>query len=166
MELIADILLVAGAFGAAIYCMVLSRRLQRLTRLESGMGGAIAVLSAQVDDLTRMLGRAETAAKGSSDRLEAQTRRAETAVKRLEILLATLNDLPEAPAAPRRSAEPEAAVPSGDATVGPTEPPVPAADPAPAADSPPAAPAPQPPAPARTRVVQRRRSRRAVEEAA
>ena len=51
MELIADILLIAGALGAGLYCIVLSRRLNRFTDLEKGVGGAIAVLSAQVDDM-------------------------------------------------------------------------------------------------------------------
>ena len=46
MQLIADVLLAAGAFGAALYCFVLSRRLKRFATLESGMGGAIAVDSA------------------------------------------------------------------------------------------------------------------------
>ena len=52
MDLIADILLVAGAFGAGFYCFILSRRLSRFTDLEKGVGGAVAVVSAQVDDLT------------------------------------------------------------------------------------------------------------------
>ncbi len=106
MDLIADILLGAGAIGAAAYCMVLSRRLKRLTQLETGMGGAIAVLSAQVDDLTRMLGRAQTAATDSSEQLEAQTRRAEEAVQRLELLLSSLHDLPR-PETVRPSAAPD-----------------------------------------------------------
>ena len=112
MDLIADILLGAGALGAAAYCMVLSRRLKRLTQLETGMGGAIAVLSAQVDDLTRMLGRAQSAATGSSEKLEAQTRRAEEAVQRLELLLSSMHDLPKrdtrpTPAAPHPVFAPE-----------------------------------------------------------
>lgn len=106
MDIIADILLVAGAFGAAVYCMVLSRRLQKLTQLESGMGGAIALLSAQVDDLTRMLSRAEESARQSSADLEGQTQRAEDAVRRIELLLSTLHDLPDRDVEPR--AEPEA----------------------------------------------------------
>ena len=57
MELIADILMVAGSFGAAIYCYVLSARLKKFTTLETGMGGAIAVLSAQVDDMTARAGK-------------------------------------------------------------------------------------------------------------
>lgn len=58
MDLISDILLMAGSFGAAIYCYVLSTRLKRFTTLETGMGGAIAVLSAQVDDMTVALEKA------------------------------------------------------------------------------------------------------------
>lgn len=95
MAIVADILLGAGAIGAAIYCMVLSRKLQRLTQLDSGMGGAIAVLSAQVDEMTRTLGKAQAAARDSAGALEAQTRRAEEAVARIELLLASLHDLPD-----------------------------------------------------------------------
>ena len=43
MELIADILLVAGALGAGLYCHVLARRLSRFNDLENGVGGAVAV---------------------------------------------------------------------------------------------------------------------------
>ena len=50
MDVIADILLVAGALGAGFYCYILARRLSRFNDLENGVGGAVAVLSAQVDD--------------------------------------------------------------------------------------------------------------------
>ncbi len=101
MELIADILLVAGSFGAAIYCYVLSARLKRFTTLETGMGGAIAVLSAQVDDMTVALEKARGAANGSAESLEALTERGEAVAKRLELLVASLHDLPEPEARPR-----------------------------------------------------------------
>lgn len=97
MTLIADILLAAGAFGAALYCYVLSGRLKKFTTLETGMGGAIAVLSAQVDDMTRALEKARVAATGSVEGLGALTIRAETAAGRLEILVAALHDLPPSP---------------------------------------------------------------------
>jgi len=100
MTVIADILLVAGAFGAAIYCYVLAGRLKKFTTLETGMGGAIAVLSAQVDDMTRALEKARLAAIGSADGLVALTARAESAAARLEILVASLHDLPQSPATP------------------------------------------------------------------
>ncbi|MGO4851674.1 hypothetical protein [Phaeovulum sp. W22_SRMD_FR3] len=95
MQFISDILLGAGAIGAAIYCMVLSRRLKRFNQLESGMGGAIAVLSAQVDDMTKALVRAQTTAATSAEQLQALTRRAEQGAERLELMLASLHDLPE-----------------------------------------------------------------------
>jgi hypothetical protein len=102
MNLIADILLVAGSFGAAVYCYVLSTRLTRFTALETGMGGAIAVLSAQVDEMTLALDRARGAANGSAESLEALTQRGETVAKKLELLVASLHDLPDpvAPSAP------------------------------------------------------------------
>ena len=105
MELIADMLMIAGAAGVAVYCQILGGRLKKLSTLESGMGGAIAVLSAQVDDLTRVLEKARGAASGSAASLEALTARAETSAAKLELMLATLHDLPE----PRPEPEPEGA---------------------------------------------------------
>lgn len=104
MDVIADVLMSAGAFGAAIYCYVLSGRLKKFTTLESGMGGAIAVLSAQVDDMTKALEKARGAATGSASSLEALTQRAEFVAGRLELLVASMHDLPEAP--PPATAEP------------------------------------------------------------
>jgi len=100
MVLIADILMAAGSFGAAIYCYVLSGRLKKFTTLESGMGGAIAVLSAQVDDMTRALENARVAAHGSADGLIALTNRAESVAGRLELLVASMHDLPDPAATP------------------------------------------------------------------
>lgn len=96
MAMIADILLVAGALGAGLYCYVLARRLARFNDLETGMGGAVAVLSAQVDDLTRALAAAQASAGVSSQSLDSLTTRAETAARRLELLVAALHDIPEA----------------------------------------------------------------------
>ncbi len=99
MQMIADILMTAGAFGAAIYCYVLSNRLKKFTALESGMGSAIAVLSVQVDDMTRALEGARGAAHAQADGLRAQTARAEAVAAQIELLLASLHDLPAANAA-------------------------------------------------------------------
>jgi hypothetical protein len=94
MTLIADIFLAAGALGAAIYCLVLSRRLARFSDLEKGMGGAIAVLSVQVDDMTKALAQAQGTAKNARSDLDAVAARAEAAAQRLELLLASMHDLP------------------------------------------------------------------------
>ncbi len=93
MDLIADILLVAGALGAGFYCFVLARRLSRFNDLEKGMGGAVAVLSAQVDDLTRTLQAAQGTASASTEKLTDLTDRAEGVAKRLELMMASMHDV-------------------------------------------------------------------------
>lgn len=95
MELIADILLASGAIGAGFYCFVLGRRLNRFNNLEKGVGGAVAVLSAQVDDLTKMLAAAQATASESAETLSDLTMRAEQSSKRLELQMASLHDIPE-----------------------------------------------------------------------
>lgn len=95
MDLIADILLIAGAVGAGFYCFVLGRRLNRFNNLEKGVGGAVAVLSAQVDDLSKMLSAAQKTAADSSQNLSELTKRAEQTSQKLELQMASLHDLPE-----------------------------------------------------------------------
>lgn len=97
MSLIADILLVAGALGAGLYCMTLSRRLNRFNSLEGGMGNAIAVLSAQVDELTKALEQARNGAQDSSRSLTELTARSENVAQRLELLVASMHDIPASP---------------------------------------------------------------------
>lgn len=97
MEYIADVLLVAGALGAGFYCFILARRLSRFNDLENGVGGAVAVLSAQVDDLRKTLVAAQGVADSSTASLDGLTERAEQVAKRLELLVASMHDLPDAP---------------------------------------------------------------------
>lgn len=119
MDMIADILLVAGALGAGFYCYILARRLSRFNDLENGVGGAVAVLSAQVDDLTKTLVAAQSTASSSTDSLGELTDRAEGVAKRLELLVASMHDLPEtqsataAPSDPVAQAAPETQPPAG-----------------------------------------------------
>lgn len=98
MQLLADILMALGALGAMIYCLILGRRLKRFNQLETGMGGAIAVLSAQVDDMTRALNRAQATAAASAQELRELTERAEKGAQRLELMLAALHESPESEA--------------------------------------------------------------------
>ncbi len=95
MDFLADLLLAVGATGAAVYCAVLSRRLRALGGLDGNLGTAIAVLSAQVDALTRALEQARAAATVADERSRASTERAEAAARKLELLLAALHDLPK-----------------------------------------------------------------------
>lgn len=117
MEMIADILLIAGALGAGLYCIVLSRRLNRFTDLEKGVGGAIAVLSAQVDDMTNALETARSATTSSAESLDSLTGRAEGVAQRLELLVASMHDLPVNPDKPALSDEEEGDVIALDKTL-------------------------------------------------
>ena len=119
MDLIADILLVTGALGAGFYCFVLARRLTRFTDLENGVGGAVAVLSAQVDDLSRTLASAREAAGTSQGSLQELTVRAEDVARRLELLVASMHDLPEPRSAPRPTAPEPPPRKTAEAPAGP-----------------------------------------------
>lgn len=127
MTLIADILLAAGAIGAAFYCFVLGRRLRKFNDLEKGMGGAVAVLSAQVDDLEKTLNAAQRSAAGSTAELEALTAKAEDVRRQLELQIASLHDIvptqqaapAPAPAQPQAVPEPAAAKPAPEQPSGP-----------------------------------------------
>jgi hypothetical protein len=109
ISMTSDILLGAGALGAALYCVVLARRLKRFNNLENGVGGAVAVLSAQVDDMTRTLDLARKAAAQSSDTLTALTERAEDSARKLELMMAALHDLPDPAEAPAPAPVPQPA---------------------------------------------------------
>ncbi len=99
MELVADFLLVAGALGAGFFCYILARRLNRFNDLEKGVGGAVALLSAQVDDLTKTLIAARETSDGSNIALNDLTGRAEAVAQRLELTMASMHDVlePESP---------------------------------------------------------------------
>lgn len=98
MPELADLLLAAGAIAATVYCFVLSRRLRRFTDLENGVGGAVAVLAGQVDDLSRTFAGAQSATRNTAATLGEVCERAEAAGRRIELLLAAMHDLPEPPA--------------------------------------------------------------------
>lgn len=102
MSLVADAMLAVGALSAALYCFILSRRLARFTNLEKGMGGAVAMLSMQVDDLRKTLKQAHAGARVSVRDLAEVTVRAEAAADRLELMMAALHEPEERSYAPRR----------------------------------------------------------------
>ena len=91
MELIADGVLILAALAAMAYCMVLSRRLRRLTELDGGLGAAITALSREVDHLSGALAEAKSATTDSATDLGAQCRAAHIAARRLETLVKSAN---------------------------------------------------------------------------
>lgn len=95
VDLIADSLLVAACLGAAFYCMLLSRKINKLNQFETGLGGAIAVLSAQVDEVQKTLIATEKTASYAGEELKALLVEANEVSTRLDFLLAGVDDLPE-----------------------------------------------------------------------
>lgn len=61
--------LIAASVALAAYCAILSRRLRRLNNLESGLGGAIAVMCAEVERLEKAIRHARDEATVASDAL-------------------------------------------------------------------------------------------------
>lgn len=91
MELIADGILILAAFVATAYCIVLSRRLRRLSEMDGGLGAAITSLSREVDHLSAALSEAKAATTESASDLGAQCRAAHIAARRLETLVKSAN---------------------------------------------------------------------------
>ena len=99
MAFISDTLLILGAFCLAIYCLILSRRLNRFGNLESEIGTVITGLSTQIDTLSKSIQKANESGEKSVKSLRAETIKAEAAARHLELLVASLHTLPKAKAA-------------------------------------------------------------------
>lgn len=70
-------LALAGAcLGLAAYCHILSSRLKKLNDLETGLGGAIAVMTAEIARLEKGIGAARTEAMEATRALQAEVERA------------------------------------------------------------------------------------------
>lgn len=106
LPILSDILLFAAALGAAIYCMILSRRLARLNSVDKGLGGAIAVLSVQVDDLTKALSDARSGSESVAERLAELITEAEGMANDIEEMLSVSHDITP-PKATEPAASPE-----------------------------------------------------------
>ena len=88
MDLILNLIIGLAALVAAAYCLLLSRRLRALSRLDSDVGAAIAILSRQVDALTSALQAAQTTSTRAEDTLRQTISRADDTIRKLELLLA------------------------------------------------------------------------------
>ena len=79
----------------AVYCRMLSRRLRAFNDLDTGIGGTVAALSLQVDELQRSIDAAHLEADERSARLRGDVAEADDRIGRLEMLLAGLEDIEE-----------------------------------------------------------------------
>jgi hypothetical protein len=95
LSYLTDLLLVSASLGAAAYCMVLSRRLSRLGSFDDGIGSAIAVLSAQVEEMKAALGEAKAGSDGAGRQLNDLVRQAQEISAELEMMIAACHDFAE-----------------------------------------------------------------------
>lgn len=114
LTFLADALMVVAALGAAVYCFILSRRLTRLSSIDKGLGGAIAVLSAQVDDMNKALEAAKSESDSAASHLQDLTHQAREIASDLELMIAACHDV----AAPEPAVDP---VPVEDSEPHPEE---------------------------------------------
>lgn len=110
MELIADGLLIATGMTAALYCIVLSQRLRRLTDVRSGIGGQIEALNAALEETRSAL--AETR-KGVTEARGSARTAVDSLVREVSAARAVIAELEHA--IERKTATP---APGGAATTG------------------------------------------------
>jgi len=91
--------LALSASALAAYCFVLARRLRRLNDLETGLGGAIAVMSGEVSRLEVAIATAQREATAATQRLAAEVEKARQ--ERALWAVQTQFGGPEAPVRPR-----------------------------------------------------------------
>jgi hypothetical protein len=91
----ADILLMTASLGAAAYCMILSRLLRKLGSFDKGIGSAIAVMSAQVEEMKTALGEAKAGSDGAGRHLNDLVQQAREISSELEMMIAACHDFAE-----------------------------------------------------------------------
>lgn len=73
-----QLVLAVASVGLAAFCMILARRLRRLNDLETGLGGAIAVMAAEVDRLEMAICAARNEAIAAGEALATEIGRAKS----------------------------------------------------------------------------------------
>lgn len=73
---ILQVALMSFAMGLAFFCFVLARRLRRLNDLETGLGGAIAVMTSEIGRLERAIHAAKAEALQATEGLAGEIERA------------------------------------------------------------------------------------------
>lgn len=77
--------LVTACLALAVYCHVLARRLRRLNDLETGLGGAIAVMAAEVARLESAIAGARSEAERAAQGLATEIQQARDERMRLRL---------------------------------------------------------------------------------
>lgn len=113
MSLIADGLLIVTCLTTAIYCYVLSRRLQRLSNTDEGIGQQIAQFNAALEETRSASGDLKAEAQRASDRLIKEVAAARKVSAKLQAQIEAAKTVKPAAyeAGPPEAAEPASATP-------------------------------------------------------
>ena len=119
LSLISDVLLIAATGGMALWCRVLARRLRSLDDAETRDDGtseieaSIARLTKEVDALNAAVATARFETDERGDRMKDQLAQADDRIGRMEMLLASFEEIEEqaAEGVPEPAPAPEPATP-------------------------------------------------------
>lgn len=92
MELITDGLLFIATMVAALYCLVLSRRLRRLTDMDAGVGEAITAMSTRVDEMNNALTSSQKSTQKAVADLDTRLAAAKAVLTKLEAATSSSQD--------------------------------------------------------------------------
>lgn len=95
LSLLSDILLIAATVGLAVWCRLLSNRLRAFNAADAGTEETIAALARRVDDLRTSIAAARIDTTGRDARIAELNAGADDRIGRMEMLLASLEDLEE-----------------------------------------------------------------------
>lgn len=109
MSLIADGLLIATCLTTAVYCLVLSRRLRRLSDTGDGIGQQIVRLNTVLEETRVSVGEIRATAKAASDQLAREIAAAKREGGLLQRQIRRVRSAAAAPQDPRADAEPRPA---------------------------------------------------------
>ncbi|WP_157994832.1 hypothetical protein [Paracoccus tegillarcae] len=89
--------IIVGSVTLMVFCVVLARRLRRLNDLEDGLGGAIAVMAAEIDRLEKSIHSARREATTASEALANQLQQAKAERDRWSLHLKMRDVVPQSP---------------------------------------------------------------------
>ncbi|AUH64505.1 hypothetical protein [Paracoccus zhejiangensis] len=90
--------IIAGSALLMVFCTILARRLRRLNDLEQGLGGAIAVMAAEIDRLEQSIRLARQEAMSAGEVLAAEVQKAQSERARWDLHLRMRDALAAGPA--------------------------------------------------------------------
>ena len=105
MHYYSDFLLIFAVVASIAYSLILARRLKAFSDLDNGIGDVIDNLSSQVEKLRQTIDDAQNSATRTNVHMTDLTHRAETASHKLELLLASMHDLPKSSIQPTQTSD-------------------------------------------------------------